>query len=58
MYIYVDFRKIKNNDELTQAVKVFALTNKNITTKIIVDQESTHTFEEDTNLKRMFMIIY
>lgn len=51
MYIYVDFRKIKNNDELTQAVKVFALTNKNITTKIIVDQESTHTFEEDTNLK-------
>ena len=51
MNIYVDFRKLKNNDELTQAVKVFALTNKNIIIKVLIDQNSNHTFEDDSNLK-------
>ena len=50
MNIYINFNSFITKDELTQAIKVFALSNKDIQIKVLVNSDSNHTFNNEDNL--------
>lgn len=50
MNIYINFNSFIAKDELTQAIKVFALSNKDIQIKVLVNSDSNHTFNNEDNL--------